>query len=266
MHCTQCGQQVPAGQKFCGNCGAPVESGTPAAVVPAPLPARPRRRFKWWHWLIVGWGVLAVLTCVIVYAVTVNSPEYRAERTATAAAQLTKEAGPTDTPKPTNTARPTNTPRPSSTPRLTATPAPPTTTPAPEEAYRALAQEVLGSNLLTVTLDTAATIEYDLGTQWDENSAVRTAIRHWVSLTPRIFAIVDVEQFVLNAHTEFTDVYGNTARKRAFSFVVTRSAAAKINWSEFNTHNTNYILLSEEDCDLYVHPALRQAWNQYANE
>lgn len=37
MFCTSCGKEIPAGSKFCGNCGAPVSAPSNPAVATDPV-------------------------------------------------------------------------------------------------------------------------------------------------------------------------------------------------------------------------------------
>src|ERR1700742_272492 len=82
MYCQTCGAQVPGDQRFCTNCGRPVEAGPPPPPPPMPTVPQPwtppvQIKAQGGRWITEGWelvkadmGNFALLTLV---AVVLNS-------------------------------------------------------------------------------------------------------------------------------------------------------------------------------------------------
>jgi len=174
---------------------------------------------------------------------------------------------PTNTPVPTNTPMPTNTPSPTNTPAPTATHTPIPTT-DPRDLLEETAQREFGSRLRSVedTGDGFYIVTYDLRDVWDEEDAVRAAVMDLIDFAPLAFSIDGVNVLGLKSVGPFTDVYGNETMEVAFSLVITREAAEKVNWDSVDPHNIGTILVINAGCSAYIHPALRTAWYQYMSE
>jgi len=109
---------------------------------------------------------------------------------------------------------------------------------------------------------TYATVDYDLGAQWDEAMAVRSATLDLAQFVPKLFALNGIDALELRAYASFKDVYGNSKDEVAFKFTITRETAGKVNWAQVDRRNLG-IILSGGLNGVYVHPALRSAWNDY---
>jgi hypothetical protein len=173
---------------------------------------------------------------------------------------------PTNTPIPTSTPMPTNTPSPTNTPVPTATHTPVPTT-DPRDLLDEAAQHEFGSRLRSVE-DTGDgyVVTYDLQAVWDEEGAVRAAAMDLIHFAPMAFSIDGVDLLDLKSVGSFTDVYGNKTMEVAFSLVITREAADKVNWDSVNPHNIGTILAINGGCSADVHLALQTAWYQYMSE
>jgi hypothetical protein len=65
MNCFNCGEEVPEGQNFCGNCGAP-QSADPGTAPVKPTAAEGERSgSRTWLWLLLGCGGLIVISCCL---------------------------------------------------------------------------------------------------------------------------------------------------------------------------------------------------------
>lgn len=172
----------------------------------------------------------------------------RAALAAAADARLTEAA------KPTNTVAPTS------------TNAPPTKTLAPDGALVARAREKFGDEFMTAHLADVlgknyATVDYDLGLQWDENSAVFDARQNFITFAPVVFEIATIDALELRAFTDFKDALGNSKKEVALKFTLQRALAEKINWKGIDPARLEAALATQEGNGVYVHPALRAAWN-----
>ena len=144
MRCPNCEAEIPEGEKFCPQCGVPVEGASkcpycgaamlpdeqfcgqcgrevkraappvatapppPAGVVPPPAAAAAPKKRSPWIWIGIAVGVFVVLACSGICLVSVIIPALR----------------PTPTPAPTSTPLPPPTLVPTATPIPTATPTP----------------------------------------------------------------------------------------------------------------------------------------------
>lgn len=162
------------------------------------------------------------------------------------------------------TPRATRTPRnePTSVPSPTAAP---TQTLTPDQALAALASDEFGERVKKVSLvevegKMTALIEYDLGPQLDEGSAVLTAQLALTKIAPRVFEIPTVEFLDLLGYGDFKDALGNSSSDVAFRFGMTRALAEKINWAGFDIHRMEDAFATDPASNIFVHQALRQAW------
>lgn len=115
----------------------------------------------------------------------------------------------------------------------------------------------------TPTVMTDATVDYNLGTQWDENTAVSSAAQDFVSFAPHVFAATHVDMLELRAFTTFRDVYGHDNVEVATKFTISRATAERINWQNFDPHNI--VLVLTGDSGVYIHPALQRAWLAFSH-
>jgi hypothetical protein len=113
---------------------------------------------------------------------------------------------------------------------------------------------------------TVGTVYYDLGTMWDEEHAVRTAVMDLIDFAPVAFEVDGLDVLELISIGPFTDAYGNTEDEVAFKLTITRETSDKVNWEGVDPHNIGYILDVNEGCGAYVHPALQSAWLAYQLE
>lgn len=184
---------------------------------------------------------------------------------------------PSSTPRPSDTALPgaapsaTNTSHANETPHLTETRtlvASLTPTVSSLDALRQLAQQQFGTDFISATLTTetdqttTAVVDYDLGDQWDENSAVLTTAENFRKFTPLVFATGKVDLLLLRSFANFTDAFGNTQKKVAISIPISRAVVERINWANFDSRNIR-IVLSTDGLTVLVQPALRAAWDAY---
>ena len=112
MRCPHCGAQVPDEDRFCGECGRPVERaelpGPPATVPP------PKKKRAIWLWIVVGLLLAGIALCAalgggtVIVALLWPTPTF----TPTATPTLTPTPTVTPTPIPTATFTPTPTPIP----------------------------------------------------------------------------------------------------------------------------------------------------------
>jgi len=166
---------------------------------------------------------------------------------------------PTDTPPPTS-------PAPSLT-SVPTNPPPPTATPVPGDALATVARQQLGNKLMAAEQsEGVAGIDYDQGAQWNEYSAVESAVYNLIMLAPNVFSLEDVEMLKLSAYGDFTDTLGNSKKAIAVQFTISRALAEKINWKGINMHRIGQALKTDEASRTYVHPALQKAWIEFSSE
>jgi hypothetical protein len=108
-----------------------------------------------------------------------------------------------------------------------------------------------------------AVVDYDLGPQWDENTAVAAMAETFREFAPKVFTMTNADMLELRAYTPFTDIYGNSATDVAMKFTIRRDLALKVNWGQVDPRNFS-LVLSGQSGGVYVHPALQQAWQRYA--
>ena len=112
-----------------------------------------------------------------------------------------------------------------------------------------------------------ATVDYDLGFQWDEETAINSANITFVRFAPKVFDIQGIDVLELRFFTVFKDVYGNDKEEVALKYTITKELSEKINWSGISWRKVGEILNLEGDgSGVYVHPALDAAWLQYISE
>lgn len=166
---------------------------------------------------------------------------------------------------------PTNTPvpiLPTETPRPTET-ATPTAILSPEEAILQLSNDRYKDNLIEAKLSDVlgkkyASVDYDLGVQWSESTAISRANMEFILFAPEVFEIEGIDVLELRFFTTFTDVYGNDKQEVALKYTITRELSGKINWSGIERRKVGVILNLEGDgSGVYVHPALGSAWLEY---
>ncbi len=248
-------------------------------------PIKKKRGFLQTALLITGG--LFVLCCVLSIAIRVINPT-PASRTNTptpaqAAAPQSSTATlqpppPSVTPAPA-TAAPTLTPT-SGTPKPTDTPLPapkPTATlPPATQTAQAAAHELAvleaagrskfgqyfkGAKIGNALGRSVATVDYDLGAQWDEGTSVFTAGNDFMKFAPQVFSSTSVDTLELRSYTDFKDALGNTKNDVALKFTITRLLANKMNWSGLTWREISRALATDPTSNgVYVHPALRAAW------
>lgn len=224
----------------------------------------------------IGCAALFISCAVCALCAQIYSMTPQAQESARATAQVvalaadataTERSKPTGTPAPTDTPAPTGTPAPTITSGPTDTPPPPTSTPSPSDALRAIAQTQFGAELIEVKIadvfeQNYATVDYDLGLQWDEGSAVLSAQSDFIEFAPKVFDMEEVDALELRAFTEFKDALGNSKRDVAIKFTVQRELADRINWDGIERGRLEVALNSADGNGVYVHPALRAAWSE----
>jgi len=107
-----------------------------------------------------------------------------------------------------------------------------------------------------------ATVDYNLGAQWDESMAIRSATMKAKEFIPKAFQVQGVDVLELRAFSDFTDVRGNSSPNVAMKITISRRTAGGINWPNFNQRNFERVLTGRED-GVYVHLSLRRAWADY---
>ncbi|MGD8621953.1 MAG: zinc ribbon domain-containing protein [Anaerolineales bacterium] len=65
MKCFNCGEVVPEGQNFCGNCGAPQAADPSAAPLQAASTSGDKSSSRTWLWVLLGCGGLIVVSCCL---------------------------------------------------------------------------------------------------------------------------------------------------------------------------------------------------------
>ncbi len=184
--------------------------------------------------------------------------------TAVVTVVTTPTEAPTQAPKATNTFVPTAVPEPSATPEPTAVPEP-SATPEPQILLRQTAEEILRTRkvLEASLVGDVAVIDYELGTVWDESHAVKLAHMDFQKLAPAVLkALPQVGLLTIHAKETFTDKYGADSLATAVAFTITRETAEKVQWEAVDRRNLASIL-EDKGCDLYVHPALQKALQEY---
>ena len=97
--CPHCGTTLLPNDQFCGECGKEVELPAPSAVPPPtapPKPASPAKKRPTWVWVAIVIGALAIVGCIVSCIVISSLPDPTPTPTATATA--TPTATPTPTP------------------------------------------------------------------------------------------------------------------------------------------------------------------------
>jgi hypothetical protein len=138
---------------------------------------------------------------------------------------------------------------------------PPTPTPTTADRLENTVKSVIsGDRVKSVEFANGQlNVDYDLGEQWNEGTAVRGMADTLARLAPKVFAIEEVNALQLRASADFNDVRGNKSHDLASNFKITRPTAASINWPNFQTRNLSRVLTGSGD-GIYMHPALRQPW------
>jgi len=141
----------------------------------------------------------------------------------------------------------------------------PTNTLSPQSALETIAREKFGDDLIAVKLSDVpgknyATVDYDLGSQWDEGTAVTSAQMDFIAFAPKVFQNTSVDALELRAVTDFKDALGNAEKDVAMKFTIQRALADKVNWTGIDRRRLEVALGTQEGNGVYVHPALRQAW------
>ena len=72
MNCFNCGELVPEGQNFCGNCGAPQSADPGADLEKAADGERNNSRPLTWLWVLLGCGGLIVVGCCLALVLLVS--------------------------------------------------------------------------------------------------------------------------------------------------------------------------------------------------
>jgi len=211
--------------------------------------------------IVTGILVLLCVVCGIFGTLSKPKPEGQATATAQTVAPATEVAKPTNTPVPTKTPVPPTATLPLA---LNQTPTP---TLAPGDMLVKVAQEQFGNGFRRAEIATVgearyATVDYVLGPVWDEGHAVRVATRDFVRFAPKVFAISAVDVLELRTFSKFKDIYGYEKDEVAFKFTITRQVAEKVNWSGVELENVG-LILTAKGCGVYVHQALKSAWNEY---
>lgn len=220
--------------------------------------------------LFIGCSGLFILFCLCSFLTTLLSPSTPTSETADVssaqtAAFETAVAGINQT---ATANAPTNTPEPTETPPPTET-AVPTVVLSPEEALLQLSKNRFTDNLIDARLSDVfgkkyASVDVDLGSQWDEESAINSANVNFVTFAPKVFEIEGIDALELRFFTMFIDTYGNEKQDVALKYTITRELSNKINWSGILWKKVGLILNSEGDgSGVYVHPALETAWREY---
>lgn len=183
------------------------------------------------------------------------------------AATNTPLPAPTQPPAATPTTGPTRTPAPTQPPPATRTPAPPTATPSPQDALAKIGQDILGrsdyrrSELINLGDGYTATIEGHMSVL-TEGLAVSAAALEFLQSAQRVFTDmpqVQIYQFVQT--TELKDVYGKTSEAPVLKLTMTRRLAEKVEWKGLNFRDVDRLLKSDQGSGVYVHPALKKAWD-----
>lgn len=114
--CSNCNNSNPSNNKFCGTCGASLETAKMVREDIRPIQrARPRKSKKGLLVVVLGVGFLGCVACFIIALVNQSTPTYKATATARVIAQTTTEV----IAQMTEDARPTDTPQPTTTPTMT---------------------------------------------------------------------------------------------------------------------------------------------------
>ncbi|MBV6467495.1 MAG: hypothetical protein PGMFKBFP_02857 [Anaerolineales bacterium] len=221
----------------------------------------------------IGCSGLFMLCCLCSIPIAVLSPSTPTPKATgvssvqtpaieTAMAEISQTAtmnAPTNTPVP---ILPTETPLPTET-------ATPTAILSPEEALLQLSKDRFKDDLIEAKLSDVfgkkyATVDYDLGLQWSESTAISGANMQFIMFAPKVFEIEGIDVLELRFFTTFTDVYGNDKQEVALKYTITRELSGKINWSGIVWRKVGIILNLEGDgSGVYVHPALESAWLEY---
>jgi hypothetical protein len=176
--------------------------------------------------------------------------------------QTAAASAPTNTPKP---ILPTETPIPTETIL-------PTAILSPEEALLQLSKDHFKDDLIDAKISDVfgkkyATIDYDLGDQWDETTAISSSNLMFITFSPRVFKIEGIDVVELRSFTTFTDAYGNAKQDVAMKYTLTRELSKKINWGGILWSSVGITLNLEGDgSGVYVHPALQAAWLEYISK
>jgi hypothetical protein len=223
----------------------------------------------------VSSGILLCCLCSIPLAIfSPSNPTQAANDTSAANVESTLPPTSTDKPVDIATLAPIDTPVPTSTPLPTETPlstetAMPTAILSPEEALLQLSKDRFKDDLIEAKLSDVfgkkyATVDYDLGLQWSESTAISGANMEFIMFAPKVFEIEGIDVLELRFFTTFTDVYGNDKQEVALKYTITRELSGKINWSGIVWRKVGIILNLEGDgSGVYVHPALESAWLEY---
>lgn len=233
--------------------GAAAPVASPAPIIPPP-PAKSAKNNRM-RTLLIGLGALIALcvVCGIVSAFLPKSDTTTAPNVtrsvAQATAPLAAAANVTKTPTPQPTEKPL-----------------PTKTFEPAEALVRMSVEKFGDKYISAKLTTVeglniANVDYDLGAQWDEGTAILTAQHNFMDFAPKIFDAAHPDTLELRSFAEFKDALGNSNKEVAIKFTLTKELARKINWNGIDRNRLEAALSTQDGNGVYVHPALRKAWN-----
>ncbi|MFN8533868.1 MAG: hypothetical protein U0556_09995 [Dehalococcoidia bacterium] len=188
----------------------------------------------------------------------------RSASTQPPASATLQAAAPTITPparQQSATPNPTSTPPPAATVGVAGRPA----TPPTSEQIEQIVRDQFGSRVRQVEfrrgVDTIGIVDftYHSGTAWSEGTMVSGVAQDVVRVAPKLFGNQDVDQVIVRVLNDFTDVRGNTSESLAMRWILTREQAKDVNWPRFDARNLGRVFRLD-----YIHPALRDAWNDYA--
>lgn len=133
-------------------------------------------------------------------------------------------------------------------------------------AAAAFRDKLMNAEVNDVMGSVVASVDFDLGTQWDEGMALSSMAMECKSFCPQAFQY-DIDTLELRGFSKFVDKYGNESQEVAVKYTLSKDLAGKLNWSNVSFRRLAAAIATEgEGSGVYLHPAMRAAWREWVGE